>query len=786
MAYLNLTGPEIPTWSPARFVRIFWKRLWADDWSLLEGARLDYGIWAVNPTMPRAQFSRRFGKKVDGGVDDLVYSNVYSPVDLSRAFILIEFPTQAIWEEYLGGNVVTGETLVQGPIPSFTEPVWRWMGLVDVQSQVLDASSDVNGIPIPQGVQTFLCYGLEALLDRHRIDRSIFKKPGDTENEILEANVGITFNDGGRGNRSKKKVTKTRGAYVVEHYVFEYHPNEFDANDNEWSTRDIVEYLINSEVGYPQSVRGSEEDEEEFEDNRFRVFLASSALDALPKWDAPEIETHLVSAWDLLNSLISRRRLNFYYLNPPTAFDKRIIMHIGTMTDQTITLPGNPDVEEEATIPQNTDDIGFTTTGHWSADVVVQSDTTHSVDQVICYGARRTNTRTLDFGNSTADQFKRGWTPAEQVVYERGGSDHANYPPASEIAARQAWSAYARSRENVAHVFKRFQLNHLLQWPGNMDGEDYWQYFGNVRLLPSIPLKEATDYSNYQPGGNVVDLKKERVYLERRPPMVIIEIPGKPGKFADLAKLGRGGHIEVIVEDDVRDWAAVIRTPKDGHSITVDCTRAPQHTIAYGDFKLLPEDELVHGHWEWQKMQATVCFSDDRFCEARWPEQDEKEKEDGALRGLDFVRVLRIPCGANYRLDYVAGETIIDLDPDGDPIRVSADATLRDDRDKLKNIARSAYGWYSQTRRAIRMRLPWHDFMGQVRLGQFVTSLEAGSYVVGSIISEIEVSAISYEGQEPRNDLPPMQATIHTAYGELDFLRLHAHGARRAKREKRK
>lgn len=785
---VDFPGPENPRWSEVRFVRIFYREKWADEWTLLPGARLDMAIWALAPTMPRAQISMRYGATCPDG-NTTGYEEV-PPLNLMRHYIKIQFELSIVAQ-------VNPELFLY---PVQFPASWEWNGIVEVQSDVQDAPVLIDNVhKVPYGTMTYMAYGFEAMLDRHRIHRSLFKKPGDGM-EILESAVGLTFNEGGRGNRSKKKVTTVPwegdapnpnngdSTLVRDHYVFEYHANEADARENTWSTRDIVEYLIRSEVGYPTPDEPTDltaQGLKEWKENRLQIFVdAPTSLVYLPKWDAPEIETHMVSMWDLLNTLISRRRLNWWHLERARWRPQKLELKIGSMTDKVLTLPSPDDESEDATISRNLKLVDFSFDEHWSADCIHQKDTTHSVDQVICYGARRTNTFTADFGMSTADHFHRGWTLSEQAIYEKGGSDWPNYPPEPEIAERQVWHAFARSREEVSHVFKRFQLNHLLQWPKNFEDDEYWEYFGNVRLLPSIPLKEATDYSGYQPGGSTVDIKKDRVYLDRRPPLVLIEIPGKPGKYADLAKLGRGGNVEAVVEDDVRDWAAIIRVPKDGHSITIDTTRAPQHTIAYGDFKLRPEDELVHGYWDWKTIKATVTVTDDRFCEVKWPEDDADE-----LKDKDIKRTMRIPCGAQYRLDYVGQDTIVDVDPEGNPIRVAALATLQDDTNKLKNIATSAYNWYSKERAAIRIRLPWQtEIMEPLRLGHYVKHLyhSTRNLDVDAVISEVEVTAISSEGSEPRNDLPPMQVMIHTAFGELDFLRLHAHGARRSKRMKTK
>ncbi|TXH41652.1 MAG: hypothetical protein E6Q97_37080 [Desulfurellales bacterium] len=744
---IEFLGPDTPKASPVRSMFIEVREKLTDEWEEIPFPRLDFAIWACAPTMPRAQFTVTYGQ---GILPDEAYYHYIAPLRLSRFWVRISLP----YDNYTDDD---GEWR------------WRWHGVVDVTSDVQNANALVDDFEyVPTGERTFMAYGLESLLDRLRIERSKFRKPG-SGSEVLEAKVGITFNEGGRGNRSKTKV-----GFSDDYYVFEHHASEKDAIENTWSTRDIVEYLLHSGVAVPEH-RISDEDDDIWQ---MRWVLSDENRDRLPDWDAPELETHLSSALDVLNTLVSRRRLLTWWVEMNTV--NIVEVKIKTMTDAEIELPGEKPgatESEPAVILPNLDWINLRFDRHVSADVVYQSDTVHSVDQVICYGARRTNTFTADFGTSTGDHFKRGWTVAEQQKYELGGSDHPSYPPDAEVALRQEWHSWARSREEVAHVFKRFQLNELLAYPPN-DPDDYRQFFGSVRLLPSIPLKEVTDYSGYHVSDKTVDLSKLTNVLDTRPPIVLIQVPLQSGSYVDVAKMGRGGQVEAVDEIDVRDWAAVIRVPKDGQSLTVDVTRGPQYTIAYGDFKPREEDEIVHGHWQWETMRATVAIADDRYCESRYPADDDIPDF------KEIVRTMRIPCGANYKLDWIAKDTIVDLDPQGSPVTVSAAGFINDDRARLENIARMAYGWYSQERSAIRIRWPWDAPVEKIKLGHFVRTLQQGliAHEVFSTITEIEIQVMNAIQETPRNDLPPMQVTIHTAFGELDFLRLHAHGAKRARR----
>jgi hypothetical protein len=57
---------------------------------------------------------------------------------------------------------------------------------------------------------------------------------------------------------------------------------------------------------------------------------------------------------------------------------------------------------------------------------------------------------------------------------------------------------------------------------------------------------------------------------------------------------------------------------------------------------------------------------------------------------------------------------------------------------------------------------------------------------IGALVTQLEIQAYSFTGEEPRPDLPPVKLTITTAFGELDFLHLRSGVTRRNKTPVRK
>jgi len=409
------------------------------------------------------------------------------------------------------------------------------------------------------------------------------------------------------------------------------------------------------------------------------------------------------------------------------------------------------------------------------ADVEIQKDKTHVVDQVVAYGARRTNTFTEKFGTGLFDGLQPGWTDEEKANYETAGSTHVNYPADTEIAARRRWHARARQQENASSVFRTWKLNPELQYPPG-DTDDYRMFFGSVRLATRMPFADNVDYSGARiSSGNTVWDAKARKGL--RPPLVYIKSP--TGKYVRLDRLGRNEKVEPESDADVRDWTATIRIPREGQEVVIDTQAAPQHVLAWNDFNPRTEDEDEHGHWQWKDAKATLTIYDERFAEGRYPADD-------SISETDAKRVLRIRAGNNYRLDYVAGLTTVDIDPDGNEIKTGLRGYVNDDRKLLQSVAQAAFQWYNRERNALRVKTPYVYAARQVRLGDFVTSVNQGivHHEINAIITQYEVHATHAIGEDMPDELPPMQFLMHTAFGELDYLRLRAVGVKGRRKDK--
>lgn len=161
-------------------------------------------------------------------------------------------------------------------------------------------------------------------------------------------------------------------------------------------------------------------------------------------------------------------------------------------------------------------------------------------------------------------------------------------------------------------------------------------------------------------------------------------------------------------------------------------------------FEAIPSGEgIASSNW-----LATVYIQQDQFCRAQYPAQAD-------LPQLDLVRplVLRF---ANAFLDYVVPGTVLACRA-GELLKTAAGGFVRDDRQRLRDIARMAFAWYGTTRRIL--SLPFRGIVSGFAVGHLITTIGRGA-TLEEINTAITSVAYDFEGGT-------MQ--VQTSFGELDF-----------------
>ena len=137
-------------------------------------------------------------------------------------------------------------------------------------------------------------------------------------------------------------------------------------------------------------------------------------------------------------------------------------------------------------------------------------------------------------------------------------------------------------------------------------------------------------------------------------------------------------------------------------------------------------------------------------------ETDEHVRYAVTVPGAESTKTLliQVPDAEGW---WIADGTILDVDEDGTAVLQAGNAALRNDGDRLKEIAALAQAWYGVQRATLNVRILGIETIPKV--GSYVTSTLTGNY---SESINSAVSTIVY-------DLRRVRTTIVTNYEELDF-----------------
>ena len=171
-------------------------------------------------------------------------------------------------------------------------------------------------------------------------------------------------------------------------------------------------------------------------------------------------------------------------------------------------------------------------------------------------------------------------------------------------------------------------------------------------------------------------------------------------------------------------------------------------------------------------MVATVAVEDDRYCQVVWP---------AATAGDFLKRTLLINAGNDYRQDFVAQGTALDVDQNtGDLIVNEVGGFYRDDTSKLMSIATRAAEYYTTVRNMLRLRCtyqyPRTTYLNNdsqespFRLGSFLISIKHGSVtnvILNSVVTQYSVDFPVLESRTPAPKVGPPMIEVITSFGEV-------------------
>lgn len=732
---------------------VYAKAKWSDDWVEQPHLYCTLCTWSLAPEIPTATLVWRYGtgyRPGDGAVQNVARKS------LSRYYVRITFshPGCATTNDWYGGIEIEGDNR---------------------------GGSDVDGNG--SGVQEFVCYGLERVLDVNTMRRTFWL---DANNQLQVAGTALGFNDRGKKNMSSIAYSTSRafdgGADSPDDLTGDY-----------WTSRDAIKYLLFFDAPLPEDLepyRGDPFSQAvEYQEPRVRFELDAVDASVVPEFDRPVLSRDGKRTLELLNSVMTRQRLLSYdlrvdgdvaYVHPCSFLSADLLLSAGEE-------PGN-------THKGNRNLKTVSLTGDASASVVVQQSAVDVVDVITVRGAKRRSCFTVSKDDGT---LAAGWTTAHQTEYNAGASTASSpaYPAAANIDERQRRNATAREADSLADVYARFVLpdnwgqtanngqnsgSDNVVFPlgdGVLEASAYRAYPAQISILPTLPLLTHHDYSGTKIRDDTVTTAGDSPYDEL-PPLVLTPLLEDTDFFVHVENVGAANHSDYGGAGQHRNWSGVVTVEAESRAFRVEVAGAPQHTIAKTEFSPVDSSDWPVDHWDWRDFIATIAVEDDRYCEGHYPETLGNAQFPA---DVDAARTLVIDAGEGYRQDWVVAGTVVGVDgTDGTLIRTTTGGYVRDDRKPLKELARVAHEWYKDVRVAVEWSTsvyrPFRETVDGseigIRVGDMVTTLDTGddqvaaNTVVTSITIESPISADANPG------VPKI--TYATQYADLDPVRFFA------------
>lgn len=693
--------------------RVFLKEYWNDEWESQsdDGLYCDWCKLACSPDVNEAQLSRVFGPSVLGA-NQKEYVN-RNPLDIEGQYVKVEIALDAA---------------------GFFTSVNTWIGVVIATAENRWGRQGIDG---EIGRQVFECRGLEYLLQRSVVDSSFIDVPNGGTREIGR---GIGFNLGAGRPEDSRRIGNRADLIKGVSYPFidTLGDDPFIDDDSQlWSGENIAEYLIDRHD--PVDRLGTD---------HINYFLDFDNRDALDSF-LPTLHAHGKDVKSLLNELIDRRRLVTWWaqiVDPDDGTDEYVEIKIATFNKTNIILPSGRILRANPNQTNLfTDDDGLIV----SFETV--KDYSSHFHQVIARGEPLgvCFTITNEDGN-----FDKDWTSDLEDDYETAASNAGDYGTLDEWGKANANQSY-RNTDKFLKVFRYYAVPST--WNGVAGGHTVFLdpesgqglpvWLSGLRFKNMLPLLTEVDYANT---SAVTSEMLENSKPEYRRPFAII-YDQDADRYFHMDKMSVGEAWDDDLRTNGRSWSAHLRMQDDTLGVVIDVSGTYQHVIAEDEFTPLDvdyPDEFEREALDWKKVSCTVFCEYDGFAEGKYPALI--TSDDDVIK-IVYVRV------PNARLDYLAPETIIGIDEEGAVQRCTSGGYVRDDREKLRDIARSSYEWYSTPRRSVNATI--RTLIASIGLGDMI--LNVGS-INTQVVSNSVVTMIRY-------DLLANTTTIQTQFAQLDL-----------------
>ena len=673
------------------------KATWADPWTAQPNLICQQLKRAVMPTIDTAQLFWRVGRVLQPGTS--VFAD-FDPLALVGSYVRIEIPSLSV----------------------------EWIGYVANEGNNRAADRDEAGSRvISLQDQQFTAVGLEWFLDRSQMDSSVFYKSA-TEQDRIQRPVG--YNTGlGDGRSISYEDRGNKDTRLSDNLpVFAQDPDHSEP----WNALQAVENLLayhapKNQAGDPSPIE----------------FSTIAVSPAYLEWYFPTVRTENRTVLDVLNQIIDRRRGLVWWFEYNTLADE-MHLQVSSSLASSILLPGGETIPAAAaTTPYNFDqDIAVNS-------ATVRGDGSQRYDRVRVRGARRRSVMTVSISDNNLEP---NWQVAAETAYKTAeGTDadkndrfrRANQFDRVYQAFRipSTWDGKVGDGQGGTKDF----ASPLLP-PGStsvIDGEPFNLH--GMRLLRTMPLKAGFSYASaISPTSNLPANTKPE-FLQ---PFCLAK---HDTKFVFLDRAA--SHIDEDTSASAKlKYSYGLRPLAGEPGFEIKPGGGLPHALAVNHFDTgTPGASNVTPELDYEDLLFTVCAEWDSYCEGNWPT---------ALPTAEPVQQLLISLPGNrYRLDWLAKNTVYDINDQGVPLTVGDGGPVQDDRRILEDLARLAYDWYQQPRASL--GIDFKNVQQPVALGTLITTIgtpgDPTEQTINATLSQITI--------QPEVG----QSSLSAGFAELDF-----------------
>lgn len=796
----------------AQSQRVWIKANWFDDWARVPWLWCESLRWNLAPTLPRATFRYRYGPGMQPG-DTNYQSHQWPPFGSAKPSG--ENLYGDAWEAFLENGIdqlfVRVQVEQEQADGTKLAPI-VWHGVItDEIDDPLGAAPIANsgqGAGTKRGRQRFVAYGMELLLKRRPITTGIVSR-SSVPTALYRLGRPLVFNGGssagviepGRAaNRSNDRSGEgpPNGPTV---YVFSHTLDPASSwPPRPWTAKDICEHALyfHGPRSTPVAPSRSQDTTDEIVDIFFQLAEGGDVVASLDFF-TPLIGTDGRNCYDVLNDALDRRRALSWYAAIDDAIDtdstNNDTFNVGHSAPVTITpVTFNPlaiILSNDGFLAGNTNvlDLDF----RLAFDVLsarTHRTSAHQVDRVRCRGRRRTAVVTMSGSEST---LEADWSSENETAYDDGAQNDADYGDLN-VSERRRRNREARSRNELARVFQSFRVpTGATPWDTKVGGTvddavpamppldpvtgqpddgaivSAPMWIDALRFESFLPLYDTFDYSTDDGGTDQLPIDYEGGATEggadntpehSRPkylaPFAVFAAPAGEGSMSGDRWQFLHQPASTSELDDVENgprWAGFLRMQPHQLGVDVSLAGAPPHLIAADEFT--GDDEVDEAaEIDWNDILFTLAIRLDDHVEACYP-PDADIDASTVIHSSIRERLIEID---DARLDYVAPQTVLAIDAEGELVRADAGGFVRDDRAWMEDVARIAYEWQGSQRVAfdltIKQTIYAIDSSTTIEIGHLIGSV--GDDTLNTTITSIEFN------------LDQSTTKIRTDFGELD------------------